>query len=284
MGEVYRARDTRLDRTVAVKIVPARLSAVPGLSERLEREARAISAIDHRHVWGLYDVRADNGVDFIVMQFDRGATLAERLQSGPIPVEEAIGLARQVASGLESAHERGILHRDLKPSNLKITRDGEIKILDIGLAEAFTDGPYASEPAQSPTLTARATALGVVLGTAACMSPEPLPIEPFSPPWGDISSDGRIIYRASATTGEVVDLRTNTRQAVENLVGDPLWAPTGSPSRSPFASLGPHSRRLTSGCGYRRPPASGRKPFKDGLSGSCGTGTASCWFSRENRT
>ncbi len=171
MGEVYRARDTRLNRTVALKILPAHIAAVPGLLQRFEREARAIAAVEHTNICPLYDVGADTGVNFLVMQFIEGETLADRIFRGPIPVRDAIPLAQQIAAGLEAAHAQGIVHRDLKPSNIRLTPDQQVKLVDFGLAKAMS--PLSSGATDvSPTISASATEAGAILGTAAYMSPE----------------------------------------------------------------------------------------------------------------
>src|SRR5437879_4958075 len=157
MGEVYKARDTRLDRTVAVKICAEQFS------ERFEREAHAIAALNHPNICTLYDV----GPNYLVMEYIDGATLA-----GPIPLAELLPIARQIAEALEAAHEKGIVHRDLKPANIKLTADGKVKVLDFGLAKAFDNDTRSSDPANSPTLTISATRAGMILGTAGYMSPE----------------------------------------------------------------------------------------------------------------
>ncbi|HYN06431.1 MAG TPA: protein kinase [Vicinamibacterales bacterium] len=171
MGEVYRARDTRLNRTVAIKILPAHVAAVPGLLQRFEREARAIAAVEHTNICPLYDVGADNGVNFLVMQFVEGETLADRISRGPIPVREAIALAQQIAAGLDAAHAHGVVHRDLKPSNIRLTTDRQVRLVDFGLAKAMSP-LVSSDPDASPTVTASPSEAGVILGTAAYMSPE----------------------------------------------------------------------------------------------------------------
>ena len=160
MGEVYRARDSRLRRDVAIKLINARFSNWG------EREARAVAALNHPNICTLHDV----GPDYLVMELVEGPTLAERIANGPIPVQEALEIARQIAEALEAAHERGIVHRDLKPANIKVTAGGAVKILDFGLAKAQAPGPQGS-PEESPTMTA-ATLPGTILGTAAYMSPE----------------------------------------------------------------------------------------------------------------
>jgi eukaryotic-like serine/threonine-protein kinase len=163
MGEVYRARDTRLDRSVAVKVCDEQFS------ERFEREAHAISALNHPHICTLYDV----GPNYLVMELVEGPTLADRLSGGPMPMAEALPVARQVAEALEAAHEKGVIHRDLKPANVKVTADDNVKVLDFGLAKVpETITRSSSDPSISPTITLAATRAGVILGTAAYMSPE----------------------------------------------------------------------------------------------------------------
>src|SRR5438876_413533 len=134
MGEVYRARDTRLDRIVAVKILPDTLAADPQFRERFDREARAISQLDHPHICALYDVGEHDGTHFLVMQFLEGETLGDRLTRGALPVDQALNFAVQVASALDKAHRAGVVHRDLKPGNIMLTRTGA-KLLDFGLAK-----------------------------------------------------------------------------------------------------------------------------------------------------
>ena len=171
MGEVYRARDTRLDRTVAIKVLPAHIAASPGLVQRFEREARAIAAVEHLNICPLYDVGAEDGVHFLVMPFIEGETLADLIARGPIPIGEAIALAQQIAAGLDAAHTQGIVHRDLKPSNIRITPGRQVKLLDFGLAKAMSP-TLSGDPDVSPTVTASPTEAGAILGTAAYMSPE----------------------------------------------------------------------------------------------------------------
>src|SRR5580704_17412402 len=135
MGEVYRARDTRLDRTVAVKVLASHLSSSPELKQRLEREARAISSLNHPSICQLYDIGSQNGTDYLVMEFLEGETLAERLRKGPLPLPEVLKVAIAIAEALTFAHRQGIVHRDLKPGNIMLTRAGA-KLMDFGLAKA----------------------------------------------------------------------------------------------------------------------------------------------------
>ena len=135
MGEVYKARDTRLDRTVAIKILSSQLAGDPQFRERFNREARAISALDHPHVCALYDVGEHEGTSYLVMQYLEGETLQAKLKHGALPIRKALDYAIQIASGLAAAHAKGIVHRDLKPTNLFVTTEGRVKILDFGLAK-----------------------------------------------------------------------------------------------------------------------------------------------------
>jgi serine/threonine-protein kinase len=162
MGEVYRATDARLHREVAVKVCSGRFS------DRFEQESRVIASLNHPHICQIYDV----GPNYLVMEMVEGPTLADRILQGPIPLEEALAIARQIADALEAAHEKGRVHRDLKPANVKITPEGVVKVLDFGLAKALDTDPVKGDTANSPTLTLSATRLGMVMGTAAYMSPE----------------------------------------------------------------------------------------------------------------
>jgi serine/threonine-protein kinase len=173
MGEVYRAHDPKLDREVAIKILPEGMSADPERIARFQREARALAALQHPNIASIYGFEEDETHRFLVMELVEGKDLSERLGKGPIPVDEAVALAVQLTEGLAAAHEQGIVHRDLKPANIKITPGGELKILDFGLARAY-GGDLGSDDdiASSPTITAAMTRAGVILGTAAYMSPE----------------------------------------------------------------------------------------------------------------
>ncbi len=173
MGEVFRARDTRLGRDVALKTLGARVSGDRGYLERLRREARLLASLNHPNVATLHGIEEADGVFALVMELVEGETLA-KLQGGePMPVERAIGYARQIAAGLEAAHEKGMIHRDLKPANIKVTPEGTVKILDFGLAKsAGKEMAAEASPSASPTLSLAMTEKGMILGTAAYMSPE----------------------------------------------------------------------------------------------------------------
>jgi Tol biopolymer transport system component/tRNA A-37 threonylcarbamoyl transferase component Bud32 len=173
MGEVYRARDTRLDREVAIKILPEALAKDPERIARFDREAKTLASLTHPNIATVHDFMTDGGTSFLVMELVEGEDLSERLEAGALDAEEARQIAIQLATGLEAAHERNIVHRDLKPANIKITPDGKVKILDFGLARAVTGDPDdQSDPLLSPTITQAMTQAGTILGTAAYMSPE----------------------------------------------------------------------------------------------------------------
>lgn len=172
MGEVYRARDTRLARDVAIKVLPEAVARNAKWIERFEREARVLAALNHPHIAAIYGREEVEETHALVLELVEGPTLADRLAGGPLPVEEALEIARQIAQGVEAAHEKGIVHRDLKPANIKVTEDGTVKVLDFGLAKALGDEAPVSADLNSPTLSELATAVGVLLGTAAYMSPE----------------------------------------------------------------------------------------------------------------
>jgi Tol biopolymer transport system component len=174
MGEVYRARDTRLDRVVAIKVLPAHLAENPALRQRLEREAKAISSLSHPHICPLYDIGHEDGVDYLVMEFIDGETLADRLATGPLPLDESLKIGIQIADALEKAHRQGIIHRDLKPGNIMLTGSGA-KLLDFGLAKAESSmGGDDEDLTRTPTVSQPLTAAGTVLGTYQYMAPEQL--------------------------------------------------------------------------------------------------------------
>ena len=173
MGEVYQAHDTKLGRDVAIKVLPEAFAHDPERLSRFQREAKMLAALNHPNIATIYGLEQSNGTSYLVMESVSGETLAERVKGeGALPVEEALGIGKQIAEALEAAHEKGIIHRDLKPANVKVTPEGKVKVLDFGLAKAFAGEAADSNPSQSPTLSAVATMQGVLLGTAAYMSPE----------------------------------------------------------------------------------------------------------------
>ena len=172
MGAVYRARDTKLGRAVAIKVILDQFAANEERVGRFEREAKMLAALHHHRIASLFGLEHADGRHFLVMELVEGETLAERLRRGALPVEDALALAIQIAEALEAAHEKGVVHRDLKPANVKITPDGHVKVLDFGLAKAIENESTAGSAANSPTLSMAASQAGLILGTAAYMSPE----------------------------------------------------------------------------------------------------------------
>jgi eukaryotic-like serine/threonine-protein kinase len=177
MGEVYRARDTKLDRAVAIKILPESFAQDAERLARFAREAKTLAALNHPNIAIIHGFEDDNGIQGLVMELVEGSTLADRIAQGPIPIDEALPIARQIADTLEAAHNQSIIHRDLKPANIKLRPDGTVKVLDFGLAKALSgdeSGSGARPLSLSPTITSPGamTGIGVILGTAAYMAPE----------------------------------------------------------------------------------------------------------------
>jgi serine/threonine protein kinase/Tol biopolymer transport system component len=172
MGEVYQAKDTKLGRDVAIKVLPEEFAMDHDRVARFQREAKLLASLNHPNITAIHGLEESEGIHFLVMELIEGDMLRDRIKSGPIPVEEALKLALQMAEALEAAHEKGVIHRDLKPANIKVTPDGKVKILDFGLAKAYVGDQENVSPMDSPTISAAATQQGVILGTAAYMSPE----------------------------------------------------------------------------------------------------------------
>jgi len=172
MGEVYQATDSKLGRSVAIKLLPEAFTQDADRTARFEREARVLASLNHPNIAAIYGIEQTGDRKFLVMELVPGETLAERIKRGPIPVDESLGIAKQICEGLEAAHEKGIIHRDLKPANVKITPEGKVKVLDFGLARAFATDTATEDPSNSPTLSMNPTMQGVIMGTAAYMSPE----------------------------------------------------------------------------------------------------------------
>lgn len=172
MGEVYRARDTKLKRDVAIKILPDEFSRDPGRIARFHREAQAIAVLNHSNIAGIHGLEESVDTKFLVLELVEGETLEERIRSARLPIEDSLNIAHQICEALEAAHERGVIHRDLKPANVKITPDGKVKVLDFGLAKAMDHIPANATMSNSPTLSLVGTLQGMILGTAGYMSPE----------------------------------------------------------------------------------------------------------------
>lgn len=192
MGEVYKAKDTRLERIVAIKVLPEHLAQNPERKQRFEREAKAISQLNHPHICTLYDIGLDNGIDFLVMEYIEGQTLAERLKKGALPLDQALEYGGQIADGLDKAHRAGIVHRDLKPANVILTKSG-VKLLDFGLAKFADrdagDGATSDAPTRQKDLTDEHT----VLGTLQYMAPEQLERQSVNAR-ADIFALGALLY------------------------------------------------------------------------------------------
>src|SRR5207344_1296184 len=178
MGEVYRATDTNLKRSVAIKVLPASVAGDADRLARFQREAEVLAALNHPNIGSIYGLEKTPDFTALVMELVEGDDLSQRIARGPIPLDEALPIAKQIADALEAAHEQGIVHRDLKPANIKVRGDGTVKVLDFGLAKAIEPASVGSVASaglsQSPTITSPAmmTGVGMILGTAAYMSPE----------------------------------------------------------------------------------------------------------------
>ena len=217
MGEVYRARDTRLERTVAIKILPSHLAGDPGLRQRLDREAKAVATLSHPNICTLYDVGHQSGVDFLVMEYLEGETLDQRLQKGPLPPEQLLQVAIQIADALERAHKQGIVHRDLKPANIMLTKSGA-KLMDFGLAKA-TEAPIATALTEMTLESRKLTAEGTIVGTFQYMAPEQVEGRDADPRT-DIFAFGEVLYEM-ATGQAAFSGRTKASLIAAILTADP---------------------------------------------------------------
>src|SRR5687768_14353680 len=196
MGKVWRAHHTGLKRDDALKVLPDAFASDPDRLARFQREAQVLASLNHPNIAHVYGLERADGVQALVMELVEGPTLADRISQGPIPVDEALPIAKQIAEALEAAHERGIIHRDLKPANIKVRPDGTVKVLDFGLAKALEPTSAAGMNATaSPTITSPAmmTGVGVLLGTAAYMSPEQAKSRPADQR-SDIWAFGCVLY------------------------------------------------------------------------------------------
>ena len=228
MGEVYRARDTKLSRDVAIKVLPEALAGDAERLARFEKEARMASALNHPNIVTIYEIGHADGTSFIAMELVEGKTLRELVAAGPIPIKRLLSLAAQMAEGLARAHAAGIVHRDLKPENLMVTREGFVKILDFGLAKLVRTGFEASRGAENPTVS-RGTEAGTILGTVGYMSPEQASGEP-----ADFRSDqfsfGSILYEM-IIGGRAFERSTPRRRSPRS----------SNPSRKPLATAAPRT-------------------------------------------
>jgi serine/threonine protein kinase len=233
MGQVYQATDTQLNRQVALKILPDAFAADPDRLARFQREAQVLASLNHPGIASIHGIEEAEGTRALVLELVEGPTLADRIAKGPIPVDEALPIAKQIAEALEAAHEAGVIHRDLKPANIKVRPDGTVKVLDFGLAKAFQ--PDASDPnmSVSPTmsLTAAATQMGMVIGTAAYMAPEQARGKPVDKR-ADIWAFGAVLFEMLAggkpfAGGDVSEVLATVIKT------DPDWdaLPAETPSR-----------------------------------------------------
>ena len=195
MGEVYRAKDTKLGRDVALKILPASFTNDPERVARFRREAQLLASLNHPHIAQIHGLEEANSTQLLVLELVEGESLDKRIARGPIPVDEALGIATQIAEALEAAHEKGIIHRDLKPANIALSKDGNVKVLDFGLAKATEPSNATRDLPNSPTITSPAmmTGAGVILGTAAYMSPEQARGTPLDQR-ADVWAFGLVVY------------------------------------------------------------------------------------------
>ncbi len=237
MGEVYRARDSKLKRDVAIKILPDEFSRDPDRVSRSQREAEVLAALNHPNIAAIHNLEEANGSRYLVLELVEGETLADRLKRGPVPLDEALPMAKQIAEALEAAHESGIIHRDLKPLNIKITSDGKVKVLDFGLAKAFGNPGPASDLSSSPTVVSGSMP-GVVLGTAAYMSPEQARGKSIDART-DIWAFGAVLFEM-LTARQAFEGETATDIIAKIVAGQPNWdllpAQTPSPIRSLLAA------------------------------------------------
>ena len=221
MGQVWQATDTQLNRQVALKILPDAFAADPDRLARFTREAQILARLNHPNIAAIYGIEESEGTRALVLELVEGPTLADRIAHGAMPIEDALPIARQIAEALEAAHEQGVIHRDLKPANIKVKDDGTVKVLDFGLAKALDPAPDV-DPDESPTLTAAATQMGVIMGTAAYMSPEQARGKPVDKR-ADIWAFGVVLYEMLAS-GRAFD-GTNTTDILGAVLKlDPDWA------------------------------------------------------------
>ena len=231
MGEVYRARDSKLGRDVAIKVLPEAFARDADRMARFQREAKVLASLNHPNIASIYGLEDSGATHALVMELVEGPTLADRIKEGPIPIDEALRIVKQICEALEYAHERGIVHRDLKPANVKVTADDAVKILDFGLAKALEGDAASLDMSTSPTISRMATMQGVLLGTAAYMSPEQAKAKPVDRR-ADIWAFGCVLYEMltgkQTFTGETV---TDTLAAV--IRAEPDWSqlPSATPMR-----------------------------------------------------
>jgi eukaryotic-like serine/threonine-protein kinase len=239
MGVVYRAEDTKLGRNVALKVLPDAFAHDADRMARFEREAHLLASLNHPNIAAIYGLEESDGVRAIAMELVEGPSLADSLRGGPFPLQEALSIVKQVAEALEAAHEKGVIHRDLKPANVKVTSDGKVKVLDFGLAKALVESSGAADPSASPTISEIVSKTGVILGTAAYMSPEQARGKPLDKRT-DIWSFGCLLFEL--LTGNIAFRGETVSDTIAQILGrEPDW-PT-LPAHTP-----PAVRRLLTRC------------------------------------
>ena len=240
MGEVYRATDTTLARSVAIKVLPESVASDVERLARFEREAKTLASLNHPNIAQVYGFEKSDGVRAIVMELVEGPTLADRIAAGPIPIDEALQIARQIAEALEAAHDHGVIHRDLKPANVKVRHDGTVKVLDFGLAKALDAVAAVSGVSLSPTITSPAmTHAGIILGTAAYMSPEQARGKPVDRR-ADIWAFGCVLFEMLAGRRPFPEEETVSDTLAGVLKGEPEW--------NALAGVPPHVQALIERC------------------------------------
>ena len=255
MGEVYRARDSRLRRTVAIKVASSGINADPQVRARFQREARTIAALNHPHICAIHDVATFEGHDVIVMEFLDGETLEQRLRRGPIPAAELFAIAIAIAEALAAAHREGIIHRDLKPSNVMLTRSG-VKLLDFGIAKQREIHKPDSTPSMGATATALGTIEGTLVGTVPYMAPEQLEMKPVDART-DIFAFGCVLFEM--TTGQPAFAGASTAALVAAILSDSR--PVAATKTDPDRATRPGSNHLGMPRSKSRRPLSARRRF-----------------------
>ncbi len=245
MGEVWRARDTKLGREVAIKVLPEALSEDEAHLARFEREARLLASLNHPNVATLHGLEEHDGTRFLVMELVAGETLSDRISRGPLPIDETLALSCQIAEGLEAAHRQGIVHRDLKPANVKITPEGKAKVLDFGLGKVVGEVSKENELSESPTAGYTGTRAGMILGTASYMSPEQARGKAVDER-ADIWAFGCLLYEALIGK-KAFDGETITDTIASLVKSDPDWE--ALPAETPW-----RVRELLARC-LRKDPA-----------------------------
>ena len=251
MGEVYKARDTRLDRTVAIKVLPTHLADRAELRERFEREAKTIASLNHPHICTLFDTGHQDDIDFLVMEYIEGETLAQRLQRGPLPIQQVLQCAIEIADALDKAHRKGITHRDLKPGNVMLTKSGT-KLLDFGLAKLKQEATPTTPESQLMTMKGGVTGEGTILGTLQYMAPEQVEAKDVDART-DIFAFGAVVYEM-ATGKKAFEGKSSASVMAAILKDEPPAISSLQPVTPPALD------RVVKTCMERNPMSDGKTP------------------------